>query len=77
MFKIGDRIFITRGSHQNETGEVTAVDSWSGALTVNVEGWPGDYSINPEACIRVVTATTDRAGIATELYHPDMPTWTH
>ena len=64
MFKVGDRIFITRGSHQNETGVVTAIDSWSGALTVNVEGWPGDYNINPEACIRVVTATTKLAAIA-------------
>jgi hypothetical protein len=79
VFKVGDRIFITRGSHQNETGVVTAIDSWSGALTVNVEGWPGDYNINPEACIRVVTATTKLAAIADGLDDllDGMPTWTH
>ena len=79
MFKVGDRIFITRGSHQNETGVVTATDSWSGALTVDVEGWPGDYNINPEACIRVVTATTELAAVADGLDDllDGMPTWTH
>jgi hypothetical protein len=54
MFKVGDKVFIIRGSHQNETGVVTATDSWSGALTVDIDGWPGEYSINPEACIQIV-----------------------
>ena len=56
MFKVGDKVFIIRGSHQNETGVVTATDSWSGALTVDIDGWPGEYSINPEACIQIVEA---------------------
>ena len=37
---------------------VTATDSWSGALTVDVEGWPGDYNINPEACIPIITRSS-------------------
>ena len=79
MFKVGDRIFIIRGSHQNETGVVTATDSWSGALTVDVEGWPGDYNINPEVCIRVVTATSEVAAIADGLDDllAGLPSWTH
>ena len=54
MFNVGDKVFITRGSHQNETGVVTAIDSWSGSVTVDIDGWPGAYNINPEACIRIV-----------------------
>ena len=54
MFNVGDKVFITRGSHQNETGVVTAIDSWSGGVTVDIDGWPGAYNINPEACIRIV-----------------------
>ena len=79
MFKTGDKVFILRGSHQNETGVITAIDSWSGALTVNVDGWPGEYNITPEACIRVVTAATELAGIADGLDDllDGMPTWTH
>ena len=80
MFKVGDRIFITRGSHQNETGVVTATDDWSGALTVLLDGWPGDYNINPEACIRVVTREHQVvAAIADGLDDllDGMPTWTH
>ena len=69
MFNVGDRIFITRGSHQNETGVVTATDSWSGALTVNVEGWPGDYNINPEVCIHIVDKLDDLLD--------GLPTWTN
>ncbi len=71
MFKVGDKVFIIRGSHQNETGVVTATDSWSGALTVDIDGWPGEYSINPEACIRVVSR--DPAPNLSD----GMPTWTH
>ena len=79
MFKVGDRIFITRGSHQNETGVVTATDDWSGALTVLLDGWPGDYNINPEACIRVVSADTELVVIADGLDNilDGLPTWTH
>ncbi len=79
MFKVGDRVFITRGAHQNETGVVTATDSWSGVLTVEVVGWPGAYNVNPEACIHVVPATSEVAAIADGLDDllDGMPTWTH
>ena len=82
MFKVGDRIFITRGSHQNETGGVTATDSWSGVLTVEVVGWPGAYNVNPEACIHVVPRTVEAGSIAEVCDRLDdlldgMPTWTH
>ena len=79
MFKVGDRVFILRGSHQNETGMVSAIDSWSGALTVNVDGWPGSYNINPEACIRVVPTEPGLGLVADKLdtLLDGMPTWTH
>jgi hypothetical protein len=71
MFKVGDRVFILRGSHQNETGVITATDSWSGALTVDVEGWPGSYNISPEACIRVVPRDPESN------LSDGAPSWTH
>tara|TARA_Y100000034_G_scaffold112382_1_gene146313 strand:+ start:95 stop:343 length:249 start_codon:yes stop_codon:yes gene_type:complete len=82
MFKVGDRVFIIRGSHQNETGVVTATDSWSGVLTVEVVGWPGAYNVNPEACIRVVPRTVEAGSIGKVCDRLDdlldgMPTWTH
>ena len=73
MFKTGDKVFILRGSHQNETGVITAIDSWSGALTVNVDGWPGEYNINSEVCIRVVPRDPDPEPNLAD----GMPTWTH
>lgn len=72
MFKVGDKVFIIRGSHQNETGVVTATDSWSGALTVDIDDWPGEYNINPEACIRVIPTAEAQDNI-----HDEGPTWTH
>jgi len=54
MHRVGDKVFITRGSHMNETGTVVAVDSWCGSLTVDVDDWPGTYEINPETCINII-----------------------
>jgi len=71
MFKVGDKVFILYGTHQNETGEVTAVDSWAMDLTITVDGWPGKYNINSEACIRVVPRDPE-PNLA-----DGMPTWTH
>ena len=73
MFKVGDRIFILYGAHQNETGEVTAVDSWAMDLTITVDGWPGKYNINSESCIRVVPRDPDPEPNLSV----GMPTWTH
>jgi hypothetical protein len=58
---------------------VTATDSWSGVLTVEVVGWPGAYNVNPETCIRVVSAGTEIAVIADAVDDllDGMPTWTH
>jgi len=48
-------------------------------LTINVDGWPGTYHINSEACVRVVPATTELAAVADGLDDllDGMPTWTH
>ncbi|HIC23134.1 MAG TPA: hypothetical protein EYO84_06900 [Planctomycetes bacterium] len=76
MFKVDDRVFITRGLHQNETAVVTAIDDWSGVLTVNVDGWPGKYNINPAACIPIMATHTVVTDELDDLLD-HIPTWTH
>ncbi len=56
MINVGDKVLIIRGMHQGETGTVTDRLEISGELAVDVDGWPGIYSLNPEACIKMISA---------------------
>jgi|TARA_Y100000310_G_C20624156_1_gene784953 ribosomal protein S4E len=81
MFKVDDKVFFTRGTHQNETGMITAIDDWSGELTVTIDGWPGSYTTNPDACI-ISLQEEDSVRLEEILGKLDdlldgMPTWTN
>ena len=59
MLRVGDKVLIIRGMHQGETGTVTGRLEISGELAVDVDGCPGIYSLNPEACIKILSASGD------------------
>ena len=67
MHHVGDKVFITQGSHMNETGTVVAVDSWCGSLTVDIDDWPGTYEMNPESCVSIIAKLNSMLD--------ELPTW--
>ena len=49
MFKVGDKVFITRGSLQNETGTIVGnlLPDWAPlTATVELDGWSGTYPVS-------------------------------
>jgi ribosomal protein S4E len=81
MFKVDDKVFFTRGTHENETGVITSVDHWSGELTVTIDGWPGSYTTGPDACIIVLekedTSRLEEILDGLDDLLDDLPTWTN
>jgi hypothetical protein len=51
--KVGDKILILRGIHQNETGTIRGFLELSGNLMVEIDGWPGHYSVRRDDCTKI------------------------